>query len=353
MADTPTPADPRRQRLWQQLLAAPCAHDLLQTLRRIQALESDAPRLGEALRPRDEAVRLGQDAELDFAAANVHSVRTDRPVPRIGQRAFGLFGPMGPMPLHLSEYLRERERQHNDPTLARFADLFHHRALLLFFRAWAQSRPEVHHDRPWDDDFARWLSSLFGQGGPAFAQRSRVADNAKRLHAAWLMRGPRNAEGLAAVIRQYFGLPVRVEVCVGHWLDLDEQDRTQLRRASAPPRNTALGQNAVLGQRVWDRQSLARLHLGPLSLSQFLSLQADEPTWLALRDWVREYLGLTVAVDLLLILRPDEVPALRLRRPHAAGGEGSRLGRNTWLGQRGPRRDSPRLHQRLTGPGSS
>lgn len=353
------PSSERLQRLWQDLMAAPSAHDLLHTLRCIQAFEFDAPRLGEALRPRDEAVRLGQDAELDFAAANLHSVCSDRAVPRIGQRALGLFGPMGPLPLHLTEYVRERERQHGDPTLARFADLFHHRALLLFFRAWAQSRPEVHHDRPWDDDFARWLSSLFGQGGPDFAQRSRVADNAKRLHAAWLMRGPRNAEGLVAVIRQYFGLPVRVEACVGHWLELDEQDRTQLRRASAPTHNTALGRTAVLGSRVWDRQSLARLHLGPLSLPQFLGLLKGQPTWLALRDWVHEYLGLTVAVDLLLILRPDEVPALRLRRARvegAAGPEGStggRLGRDAWLGQRRPRRDGPQLRQRLTGPGAN
>jgi type VI secretion system protein ImpH len=273
-------------------------------------------------------------------------------VPRIGQRAFGLFGPMGPLPLHLTEYVRERERLHNDPTMARFADLFHHRAQLLFFRAWAQSRPEVHRDRPWDDDFARWVSSLFGQGGKPFAQRSRVADDAKRLHAAWLMRGPRNAEGLAKVVRQYFGLPVRVEACVGHWLPLSEQDRTQLRPSTSPARNTALGQTTVLGRRVWDRQSHARLHIGPLSLAQFLSLQPGQPTRLALRDWVREYLGLTVAVDMQLTLRPQDVPALRMQagRQRPAGAAGGRLGLDTWLGRCQPGHP-PRLRQRLTGPG--
>jgi type VI secretion system protein ImpH len=353
--------DDSLQRLWASLAQAPYAHDLFHTLRRIQALQADAPRLGEALRPRDEAVRLGQDAEMDFAPANIHSFHQGAGAPRIGQRAFGLFGPMGPMPMHITEYVRERERSHADPTLARFADLFHHRALLMFFRAWAQSRPEVHRDRPWDDDFARWLSSLYGQAGKAFAQRSAVDDDAKRLHAATLMRGPRNAEGLAKVLRQYFGLPVRVEACLGHWLPLSEQDRTQLLPSTSPARNTGLGHSAVLGRRVWDRQSHARLHIGPLTLAQFQRFMPGQPTRRALRDWVREYLGLSVSVDTQLTLRGSEIPRLqmlpRAARPAADGGPApapaGRLGLDTWLGRRGPHPDSAALRLRLTGPGVS
>ncbi len=356
---TTTRQDEGLQRLWASLAQAPYAHDLFHTLRRIQALQADAPRLGEALRPRDEAVRLGQDAEMDFAPANIHSFRPGGVAPRIGQRAFGLFGPMGPMPTHITEYVRERERSHADPTLARFADLFHHRALLMFFRAWAQSRPEVHRDRPWDDDFARWLSSLYGQAGKAFAQRSAVDDDAKRLHAATLMRGPRNAEGLAKVLQQYFGLPVRVEACLGHWLPLSDQDRTQLLPSTSPARNTGLGHSAVLGRRVWDRQSHARLHIGPLTLAQFQRFMPGQPTRLALRDWVREYLGLSVSVDARLTLRGSEIPRLQMRpragRSAASGAApaAGRLGLDTWLGRRGPHADSAALRLRLTGPGES
>jgi type VI secretion system protein ImpH len=344
--------DEALQRLWAELAAAPHAHDLFHTLRRIQALRADAPRLGEALRPRDEAVRLGQDAELDFAAANIHSFRSGSAMPRLGQRAFGLFGPMGPLPMHLTEYVRERERSHSDPTLARFADLFHHRALLMFFRAWAQSRPEVHRDRPWDDDFARWVGNLIGLGGKPFADRSRVPDDAKRLHAATLMRGPRNAEGLVKILRHQFGLPVRLQPCVGHWLPLSEQDRTRLLPSTAPHRNTALGQQAVLGRRVWDRQSHARLHIGPLSLAEFQRFMPGQPTRLALRDWVREYLGLSVSVDVRLILWGSEIPKLKLQPGRGRGPQGTgRLGLDTWLGRRGLQPDSAGLRLKLVGPG--
>ena len=63
-------------------------------------------------------------------------------------RLFGLLGPNGPLPLHLTEYARERLRHAGDPTLSRFLDIFHHRFLALFYRAWAQAQPHVNRDRP-------------------------------------------------------------------------------------------------------------------------------------------------------------------------------------------------------------
>ena len=71
-------------------------------------------------------------------------------------RLFGLFGPHGPMPMHVTELARERLRAHQDPTLARFSDIFHHRLLALFYRSWAQNQPTVQHDRPKNDRFAAW-----------------------------------------------------------------------------------------------------------------------------------------------------------------------------------------------------
>jgi type VI secretion system protein ImpH len=361
------------QLLWSQLASEPYAHDLFQTLRRIQAASPAVPRLGEALRPRDEAVRLGQDPELDFAPANLHSFTAgEGAAPRIGQRGFGLFGPMGPMPLHLTEYVRERERSHGDPTMARFADVFHHRALLLFFRAWAQARPVVHRDRPWDDDFARWVSALIGQSGKAFAKRDAVHDDAKRLHAATLARGPRNAEGLSKILRQYFGVPVHIEPCVGRWLALQPEDRSRLLPSTAPGRNTALGQQAVLGARVWDRQSHFRLRIGPLSYAQYQRFMPGQPARQALRDWLRQYLGLGMSCETRLVLRGSEIPALQLvrrasapRQDTATSNAGSqtanpsaspatqpapRLGLNAWLGRRTPHPDRADLRLRLEAP---
>ncbi|MFT3858203.1 MAG: type VI secretion system baseplate subunit TssG [Aquabacterium sp.] len=339
------------QHLWDELARAPYAHDVFQVLRTVQAHSPNVPRLGEGLRPRDEGVRIGQDPELDFAPANLRSFtpsETGQP-PRIGQRAFGLFGPMGPMPLHLTEYVRERARSHGDPTLMRFADVFHHRAMLLFYRAWAQSRPVVHRDRPWDDDFARWISALFGQSPKPFQQRDALSDDAKRLNAAALARGPRNAEGLIKILKAYFGIEVHIDPAVGHWLTLQEDDRTRLLPSTAPRRNTALGQRAVLGRQVWDRQSHFRLRLGPLSYEQYQRFLPGQPARTALRDWVRQYLGLGMSCETRLVLQGSDVPKLQLqpRKKAGAGTHLARLGLNAWLGRQGPHPDRADMRVRL------
>jgi type VI secretion system protein ImpH len=61
--------------------------------------------------------------------------------PRLMQRIFGLLGPNGALPLHLTEYARERAQHHGDPTFQRFLDTLTHRFALLFYRAWAEAQP--------------------------------------------------------------------------------------------------------------------------------------------------------------------------------------------------------------------
>jgi type VI secretion system protein ImpH len=235
-------------------------------------------------------------------------------------------------------------RHHDDPALVRFADIFHHRALLLFYRAWAQAQPAPHLDRPADDDYSRWVDALMGRRGSA--GRTLLPDAAGRFHAASLARGPRNAEGLEKILRQYFGVPVRVQSHVGHWIRLRPQDCTQLVPASVPQRLNALGAGAVAGNRAWDRQSRFRVRIGPLSLADYQRFLPGQRTQHALREWVGQYAGLSMSWDVRLCLRGGEVPRLQLPRRRQAGLEleprdGLRgcLGWTTWLGRRGVHAD--------------
>jgi type VI secretion system protein ImpH len=322
------PLDPRAQ-LFAAVQREPWAFDFFALLRRVEGLAPQQPRLGTARRPGAEALRLGQDPELDFAPAALASWRDrgSRP-PRLGVRFLGLFGPMGPLPLHLTEYARDRMRNHADPTLVRFADIFHHRALLLFYRAWSQAQPAAQADRPDDDQFAKWVGAFFGQAPVALRNRDSVPDSAKRFVAAHLARPTRSAESVVKVLRQYFGVPVRVESNVGHWMVLRTQDRIHLGSLG-----TRLGKSAVPGTKVWDRQYKLRLHLGPLTLAQYRRFLPGQPAQRELRDWMRQLLGFAFAWDLRLLLRGDEVPALRIGRQPTPP---CTLGRDTWLGHKGP-----------------
>jgi type VI secretion system protein ImpH len=317
---------------WADTLAAmaaePWAYDFFAALRRIDAHQPGRPRLGTARRPVDEPVRLGQVPEMSFAPAALHAVEpptAGRP-PRLTVRFFGLFGPNGPLPLHLTEYARVRALHHDDPTFARFADIFHHRLLLLFYRAWAQAQPVVGYDRPHDDSFADIVGSLIGIGAPALRHRDPMPDEVKLHFAGLLTRQVRNADGLANLLSGYLGRPVRVEQFAGHWMALQEDERSRLGRPG-----TRLGAGAVLGGMVWDRQHGIRLHIGPLDRRAFESLLPDGQALPAVMALVQQYLGHEFEWDLVLGHIAEQVEPSRLGR-HA------RLGWTSWIGR--PRPDA-------------
>jgi type VI secretion system protein ImpH len=290
----------------------------------VECLFAEQPRWGKAERPVHEPLRLGQDPELSFAPAPLSSfsVKDGRP-PRLGVRLFGLLGPNGPLPLHLTEYARDRVLRHPpDQTLVRFLDLLTHRMMALFYRAWAQAQPHVNHDRPDEDRFAVYVGAFLGLAADGARRRDHVPDVAKVFHVGLLARQVRNASGLRAILADFFRVPVSVEEFVGHWMELAPRERTFLSREGA-----SLGAGAVLGRRVWDRQHKFRLRLGPLTLAQYESFLPGGRPMQEVVDWVRLYFGFELEWDARLVLARAEVPRVLL-------GQQGRLGWTSWLGSR-------------------
>jgi len=328
------PADAARRDAWcRGLQKSPHAYDLFQALRWLDALSPDHAPLGQATHPRDEPVRLGETPSLAFAPAMLAAVRDDGERPHLLINGFGLFGPNGPLPLHLTEYAHERLTQWDDPTFTAFADVFHHRLIVLFYRAWADAQPTVSLDRPERARFDAYLASLIGRSSPETTSRAAdcIAPHARYFHAGHLIRHTRNPEGLVQIVRCHFDVPARVVEHVAQWIRVDRAQRSALRAdASVPP----LG-GMVLGCAVRDAQSRVRIVLGPLTLAQYRQFLPGGTYERPLRQWVREYAGIEFDWDVQLELAHDEVPALALGGTHE-------LGRSTWIGSRlapGPARD--------------
>jgi type VI secretion system protein ImpH len=327
--------------------AEPSAFDFYALMRRIDALKREWPRIGEAPRPRQEVLRLAQAAELDFAPAPLHSLeRREGGAPRLAQRFFGLLGPMGAMPLHFTEIVREQRLHKGDATLAHFLDLFHHRLLSLFYRAWAQAQPVVHLDRPTEDRFRVWLGAVAG----APADRGALPAEAITHHAGWLTARSRHPEMLAKVIGQHFGVRARVEEHVGQWLPIARDDRTRLgfarnraERNAVPP--AGLGKSANAGNRVWDRQYRFRLHLGPLTHAQTIAFLPGGEAWPQLVHWVRLVAGREWQWELQYELAQNERPPPRLG--HAIDAAVPRLGLTFRLGRMHAARPLPTRALRL------
>jgi type VI secretion system protein ImpH len=316
--------------LLERVAAKPAHFDLFHALRCIEAAHPDKPRLGDALRPGDEPIRFAEEASLTFAPASISSIDRSASPPRLYQRILGFLGPNGALPIHLTEYARERQMHHADRTFAAFLNMLLHRFGLFFYRAWARANPVVDLDRPDHAPVVRHVGALIGLADGALRERDALGDFAKLHFVGRLARSVRDADGLEAWIRLHFGMPVRVEQFCGHWMPLAREERSRLRRNG----EHGLGRGAVLGESVWDVQHKFRIVIGPLDWARFTSMLPGGSPLDQLQAMVRQYVGFEFNWDLRLILRQGDVPSWQLGKRPGVG----LLGRTAWLN--GARRET-------------
>jgi type VI secretion system protein ImpH len=248
---------------------------------------------------------------------------------RLAVNFFGLLGANGPMPTHLTEYVRDRLRHGRDATLLAFLDVFHHRMLSLFYRAHASAEPVISLDRADGDRFSVFVGSLFGIGAPALRERDDIGDFAKLHFAGLLANQARPASGLASILCEYFKLPLRIEQFVGHWMALPDEVQSRIGRMD---RGNRLGASLVLGRKVWDCQNKFRVVIGPVGYDDYRRFMPGGDSLKRLLAWVKTYVGLTLDWDVRLILKKEEMPPLRL-------GGATRMGWSTWLASAPAQRD--------------
>jgi type VI secretion system protein ImpH len=301
-----------------------------QVMRRLENLFSDYPRFGTSPLPSEDPVRLRQTPYMGFAPSFISSFKGrqgDQP-PVLSVYGFGLFGANGPLPLHLTEYTRYRMRE-GDATFKRFADIFHHRLLALFYRAWANAQPTVQFDRPGEDRFALYVGALGGLALPTPGERKTLPDDVRRHYVGHLACQTRHPEGLESILSDYFEVPVRIDEFVGHWVELPPTCRCRLGES---PETGSLGQTLAVGSRIWQCQDKFRIVFGPLAEEDYQRLLPGSESVDRLVELVRTYVGDELSWDVRLILSRQDVRGLRL------GGR-AQLGLTSWLLARAPDHD--------------
>jgi type VI secretion system protein ImpH len=327
MAGEDWKTSPNLEGLLGLLKEKPYEFGFFHTLRLIDCMNRQRARLGESKKPEDDPFRLAQEPEMTFAPSTItrYEESVKRKIPRLLVRFMGLLGPNGPLPLHLTEYARTRQRPpHHDRTFAWFLDVFHHRLLSLFYRAWAINEPTVSYDRPESDRFALYVGALSGLGLPAMRQQDGMPDLSKLYYCGLLANQARNADGLQAMVRDFFATPAFVLEFIGEWLPLPARHLSRLGQNRS---NCTLGQSAFIGQSVWSFQHKFRIALGPLDYDDYLSFLPTGQHLHRLNALVRNYIGDELAWDVNLILQREETPSTRLNGHF-------RLGWTSWLGKR-------------------
>lgn len=336
-----------------QLHDEPYGFDFFQAVRVLQRMAAEKARenagrqrypVGEDYAPKQEVVRFRALPSHSFASGSISEIR--RPGKRSSDQSqtappemitafMGLTGPNGVLPQHYTALVIERVRE-KDYALRDFLDLFNHRIISLFYRAWEKYRFAIAYERAQatgakarEDLFTRCLYCLLGLGTGSLRGRMEYDDEAFLYYAGHFAHYPRSAVSLELILSDYFEMPVEVKQFQGQWLYLSRDDQSSLPCPQWPRGlNTQLGAGVVIGERVWDVESKFRLRFGPLGYRQFCRFVPSGDALRPLCQMVRSYVGPQFDFDVQPVLKAAEVPWCQL------GGDGAgaaRLGWNTWI----------------------
>jgi len=322
------------RRAMQQLLAErPRGFAFFRAVHVLSRLHPERNPIGEWHDPTSEVARFVVPPSLGFPPTEItgldlRELDQGRPA-RMGIAFFGLTGPQGVLPHAYTQHIADRTRA-RDTAMRDFLDLFHHRLISLFYRAWARHRfvESVESGRP--DRLRDHLLDLVGFGTKGVQDRSPVRDDVVAYYAGLFAARPRSAAGLAQLVADYFAVTATVEQFVGTWRTLGETGRFEI---GGDDDDGRLG-FGVVGDAVWDPQARVRLRLGPLSRRQFDEFLPGGAAHAALATLARLYADEQVGVEAQLVLARDEVPGVCL-----GADDVPTLGFGTWLRVRPMQRD--------------
>ena len=303
---------------------APESMGFFELLRR---LERDGARFGRAGGPSREPARLGQRARLTCGTRDVAGFHPGTP-PKVDVEVLGLLGPEGALPLHLTRWVMGRMSDRwftegsdaaSDTTFLDFCNLLQHRMMALYWRAWADARPEVQIEHEAASRVRALVEALAGVALPG--TKPNLPDPQTRLklrHATSLGRQVYSVERLTDYLGDVLDAPVSLVEFLGTWTGIPPRLQSGLGRQHA-----GLGRSAVVGARSFQRQTLVELRIGPLPLARFTEFLADPELTARLRHAIRHAMGREMEFDLRLVLAREEIPDARLGQ--------CQLGRTAWL----------------------
>ena len=306
-----------------RLREQPYCFRFFQAVRLMERLRPDAAPVGDFADPAREAVRFGSHPSLAFPASDIQSIAWDEDPPRMAVNFMGLVGPNGLLPRVYTEFIENRVRA-RDRSARDFLDLFHHRAISLFYRAWRKYRLPDHYGRGDDDRFSPYLLSLVGLAPQHLQRRQTVDDDSLVYYAGLLALQPRSAVALENILADYFRVAVEVEQFVGAWCTLEAESLCAFEEEESV--SQMLGGGAVVGDQVWVQQSVVRVRLGPLTLAQYDEFLPGRAGHRRLRALTRFFAGDQIEFHVELALRRDQVPDARLDED-----ETLQLGWTTWV----------------------
>ncbi len=316
-----------RKSLKEQLFEEPFAFEFFQAVRVLEKVRREKKAVGGTALPDQEVVRFRSRIGFDFPSSEIHEINevadenSDKTRLEMMVNFMGMVGVSGVLPAHYTELVLDRIR-HRDTTLWAFLDIFTHRSVSLFYRAWAKYRFPVAYERG-EEDFTGYLFDIIGLGTKGIRGRMDLDDESLLPYGGLIAQKPHSQNAIENIISDHFQITAKIEQFFGQWLQLGSEDVTRL-----GSENSNLGESAIIGTHVWDQQSKFRVRLGPMNFDRFQAFLPNGTANKTLRSIVKFMIGFEMDLDVQLLLQAGQVPSTILttrakRRPM--------LGWTSWL----------------------
>lgn len=295
--------------LKQKIEASPWRFDFFQLVRLLEAENSKnaLSEVGDFTPASSEPLKFKTNPQLNFEPAPVKSVSKSKNSAhtKIETNFWGLNGSSGILPFHYSELIIQRIR-HNDHALKDFLDIFNHRSISLFYKAWLKHRPwlkQANKDRVYSkfnvnkhEELLKGLTGLSNEKNASFNKPKGAWLNYAGFGASRIC----SASLLKYAVQHHFGLNIRINEFKGQWEHLPLDVRSQLGNRKSLGINNILGVNTLIGSRCWNAQNRFEIKIIDIEYTQFMTFAPGSEKLNALYQLIKFKVGTELDFDLTL-----------------------------------------------------
>ncbi|EDQ9732042.1 type VI secretion system baseplate subunit TssG [Salmonella enterica subsp. enterica] len=191
--------------------------------------------------------------------------------------AGGLTGASGALPLVYTEWLMERVYRYNDHAGIAFLNIFSHRLYCLRYLSWAHTRAYAECELTSGRPSERILQALWGDGN----EPECGTDGGR-----YFIPATRSLRSLAQWLTRIAGADVSIVPFQVRWQPVSEAERCRTGTGSL-----TLGEGAVIGQYIQERQTCFSLTLGPVPAGHALSFYPGQERFKKLQASLSLFLG--------------------------------------------------------------
>lgn len=303
--------------------------NFFQALNLLEQSCADCPQIGYLGPVEREIVKILPSSELCFSPADVSRIERreleeEKASWTVFENFLGLYGPNSATPIFIAEMIAQCPDE-NDP-LRDFLDIFNHRVLSLYYRAWKKHNLLASLSTMEMSSTVIVLRTLLGADYEVAADNWLIPPERLLRYANYLSSSNRPASGLENIIADYFSLRnVRVIQFVSRKFKPPTSMQSEPEAAGTFGR---LGESCVLGETIIDIAGQFKVQLGSLSMQQFQLFQPDSPAYDELVFLTHLYTKRQLDFCLELVLKPGQVRPVTISSNAPVGA----LGRSSWVG---------------------